>query len=177
MPTSQRAPFAVKVVSSGSAAMTWFSEDFGNDLAPLFFLASSSTPTIVGMCGVYSSLPLASWLCFRSQQRRQRPTQKKKGSYIGLFTHALDGDAQHAQCRLGGERREVSASSCVHLEVMLFSRLPATSVLAGNLASLRAVTLRETATMSASDSNPYGMRWHRSMLRCKVCVLCKHDCM
>ncbi|CAM9286282.1 unnamed protein product [Ectocarpus sp. 6 AP-2014] len=50
---------------------------------------------------------------------------------------------------------------------MLFSRLPATSVLAGNLASLRAATLRETATMSASDSNPYGMKWHRSMLRCK----------
>lgn len=73
------------------------------------------------------------------------------------------------------ERGERSARQLAfHLEAMLLSRLPATSVLAGNLASLRAATLRDTATMSASDSNPYGMKWHRSMLRCKVCVLCKH---
>ncbi|CAM9114745.1 unnamed protein product [Ectocarpus sp. 4 AP-2014] len=56
---------------------------------------------------------------------------------------------------------------------MLFSRFLATSVLAGNLTSLRAGTLRETATMSASDSNPYGMKWHRSMLRLQglFCVM------
>lgn len=74
---SQRAPFAVKVVSSDSAAMTWFSEDFGSDLAPLFFLAGPSTPTIVGMCGV-QQVSLLDFVVGTSNKGNERPTKKKQ---------------------------------------------------------------------------------------------------
>lgn len=59
----------------------------------------------------------------------------------------------------------------LHTGIML-RRLSVTSFVAGSLPWTKTITLRaNSACMMSSSSNPYGFRWHRSMLRCKVCFL------
>lgn len=57
--------------------------------------------------------------------------------------------------------------------VGMLGSLPITSFLTGNYHLLRASTLRGTATVMCSNTeNPFGFKWHRSMIRSKV----KHTC-